>query len=62
MTEKEMAALKPGDTVWHRSSLSAAIVHASYGGRVTAVRTYDLTNPAEWDHVGPDGSVLSSQG
>jgi hypothetical protein len=60
--EADLRALKPGDLVRHKSSSSAAIVHANYGTRVTAVRTFDLTNPREWDQVAPDGSVVSTQG
>lgn len=57
MTPGEFSGLKPGDLVRHKGSSKAAIVHANYGGRVTAARTFDLTNPAEWDRVHPDGSI-----
>lgn len=60
MTEEQFAALQPGDLVRHKSSGSALIVHANFGRRVTAVRVADLTNPAEWDQVNPDGSVVTS--
>jgi hypothetical protein len=57
MTPAELRGLKPGELVRHKHSSEAAIVHANYGHRSTAVRVFDLTNPAEWDRVNPDGSV-----
>ena len=48
MTREIMAALQPGDLIRHRESGEALVVTASYGNRVTAVRTYDVTNPGEW--------------
>ncbi len=62
VADEEFASLNPGDLVRHKHSASAAIVHANYGKRVTAVRTFDLTNPMEWDKVAPDGSVVSAKG
>lgn len=57
MTREQFEALQPGDLVRHKIGSEALIVHANYGGRITAVRTADLTNPAEWDVVGPGGEV-----
>lgn len=57
MKMKELRGLKPGDLIRHKHSGDAVIVHANYGARVTAVRTFDVTNPFEWDRVNPDGSV-----
>ena len=48
MTAEEMADLGTGDIVRHKSSAEAVVVMANYGDRVTAVRTFDLTNPDEW--------------
>lgn len=61
VTEDEFRALQPGDLVRHKHSSSAAIVHANFGKRVTAVRTFDLTNPCEWNRVAPDGSIVSTK-
>ena len=49
MTDDEMKDLRDGDVVAHRSGGKAYIVTGNYGGRVTAVRTVDITNPIEWD-------------
>lgn len=57
MTDGEFRALKPGDLIRHKGSSSAAIVHANFGNRVTAVRILDMTNPREWNRVAPDGSI-----
>lgn len=51
MTREEFEQLQPGDLVRHIGKAEAAVVTARYGARVTAVRTYDITNPAEWDVV-----------
>ena len=51
MTGEEFASLKVGDIVRGKSSHQAYVVTAHYGSRVTAVKTVDLTNPAEWDLV-----------
>lgn len=48
MTDEELRNLGPGDFVIGHGSSNAVIVTANYGGRVTAVRTFDLTNPSEW--------------
>lgn len=48
MSEEEFQKLGPGDIVVGRGASDAIIVTANYGGRVTAVRTYDLTNPSKW--------------
>lgn len=61
MTNEEFRSLKPGDLVRHKGGSSAAIVHGNYGSHVTAARTFDLTNPSEWDRVSPDGSVITSE-
>ena len=51
MTKEDFASLSEGDIVRHKTSAEALIVHANYGGRVTAVRIADLTNPSEWDLI-----------
>ena len=48
MTRQEMFDLQPGDLVVSRFSGISYIVSGNYGGRATAVRTVDLTNPDEW--------------
>lgn len=48
MTEEEFRNLGPGDIVIGAGATEAVMVTANYGGRVTAVRTFDLTNPPEW--------------
>jgi hypothetical protein len=48
MTKEEFNSLQEGDIVRHEDSSSAVMVTGNYGGRVTAVRTYDLTHPPEW--------------
>jgi hypothetical protein len=49
MTLEEMRKLKPGDAIRHKGDANGYIVTANYLSRVTAVRTADITNPAEWD-------------
>jgi hypothetical protein len=52
MTEDQLGMLRIGDIIRHKDSGDALVVTGNYGGRVTAVRTYDVTNPSEWDIVG----------
>lgn len=50
MTKDEFKDLKEGDVVLNKMDRGHGyIVHANYGGRVTAVRTADLTNHEEWE-------------
>jgi len=50
MTKDEFILLQPGDVIRHKGRKSAVyIVHGNYGGRVTAVRTVDVTNIEEWE-------------
>ena len=59
MSPKQFKELKHGDIIRHKQPASVPFtVHANYGDRVTAVRTMDATNPAEWDLVREDGSVI----
>jgi hypothetical protein len=51
MTKDEMQSLKTGDLVQHSTDLAIYVVSENYGNRVTAVRTVDITNPAEWKKV-----------
>lgn len=53
MTQDEFRALQPGAVVRSKANGLGYIVTANFGGRVTAVRTADLTNPCEWDVVAP---------
>lgn len=62
MTKEEMAALKPLDLIRHKSCADALIVHANYGSLgVAAARVQLVSNPIEWDRVGPDGAVISTR-
>lgn len=51
MTITQFNTLKEGDIVRSKQSHTAYIVTGTYEGRVTAVRSVDLTNPNEWDLV-----------
>jgi hypothetical protein len=53
MKEEQFKNLQRGDIVKHvlNSKGDSIVIMANYGGRVTAVRTYDLTNPDEWELV-----------
>ena len=51
MDKKQFEKLECGDIVKHIIGDKSIIVMANYGSRVTAVRTYDLTNPDEWELV-----------
>lgn len=48
MTSDDFKKLGPGDIVQHASGGDPVLVTVNYGGRVTAVRTFDLTNADEW--------------
>jgi hypothetical protein len=51
MTQDQLKALRPGDIVQGKASMEIFVVTANYGDRVTAVKTVDITNPAEWNLV-----------
>jgi len=51
MTKDEMADLKRGDLVRHQGNGRSCVVTSNYGNRVTAVDSFDITNPDEWDIV-----------
>jgi len=51
MNKVDFNKLQPGDAVRHKGGGDVFLVTANYGGRVTAVRTADITNPDEWDIV-----------
>lgn len=51
MTDEDFKNLKPGDLVKHPFLEHPYVVTANLGNRVTAVRTVDLTTPAEWVKV-----------
>lgn len=40
--------LQRGDIVKHKSDYHLYVVTGNYGGRATAVRSVDMTNPIEW--------------
>lgn len=48
MTREEFGKLNVGDIVGHPLHDHNYVVTGNYGGRVTAVRTVDMTNPSEW--------------
>lgn len=59
MTDDQMRRLQPGDVVRGKGRGESYIVTGNYGERVTAVRTADITNPAEWDVIfGPQEGRL----
>lgn len=45
---RTLLELKVGDIVEHRTLGTTYIVTGNYGSHVTAVRTIDITNTAEW--------------
>jgi hypothetical protein len=50
VTKDEFILLQPGDVIRHKGKNSDVyIIHGNYGGRVTAVRTADVTNMEEWE-------------
>lgn len=51
MTPEEMKMLNVGDVVRHVAGEKGYVVTGNFGGRVTAVRSVDITNPDEWDLV-----------
>lgn len=48
MTREQMKSLHVGDIVRHISRDESYVVTENYGDRVTAVRSMDITNAAEW--------------
>lgn len=51
MEKEQFEKLQPGDIIRHVSGGEGLIVHGNYGGRITAVRVTDVTNPYEWDLI-----------
>lgn len=49
MTEQQFKALRLGDLIRPKGEVHSFVVMDNYGGRITAVRTVDVTNPIEWD-------------
>ena len=45
----DFVKLSQGDTVKHVTSEVTYTVMGNYGGRATAVKTMDITNPQEWE-------------
>ncbi len=59
MSPDIFVSIQVGDLVRHLMSDHVCVVTAVYGNRITAVRTYDITNPTEWQYVTPlHGSEL----
>ncbi|WP_424138650.1 hypothetical protein [Roseomonas chloroacetimidivorans] len=56
MTEAELRALREGDVVQHANG-DGYVVILDRGNRKIAVRTVEVSNPAEWKRVGSDGRV-----
>lgn len=54
---EEMRDLKIGDIVKHVSRGDNYVVTGNYGGRVTAVRSVDITNCIEWELVNKPNKV-----
>ena len=57
MNKRQMTKLHEGDAVRRFDDERSFLVTANFGGRVTIVRTVDITNPSEWDV----GKVEASQ-
>lgn len=53
MNTEDLGRLRPGETVRHLPTGESYVVTASHGGRATAVRTAEVSNPCEWERV-PD--------
>ncbi len=51
MTKEEFKNLSRGDIIRHKDKTQSALVDVTFGDRVTAVQTIDVTNPEEWDIV-----------
>lgn len=51
MDQEQMNKLSLGDVVVSKATGLSCVVTGNYGGRVTAVRSVDITNPIEWDVV-----------
>jgi hypothetical protein len=49
MSKKDLEDLKVGDIVRGKLSKISFLVTGNYGGRVTAVKTVDLTSPDNWE-------------
>ena len=48
MKEQQFNELDRGDLIKHKNNSAIYIVTSNYGGRVTAVKTVDITDPGEW--------------
>ena len=48
MLHSTFTHLHEGDLVRHVNGQAIYVVHANYGDHVTAVRTVDISNEAEW--------------
>jgi hypothetical protein len=62
MEKTDFLKLQRGDIIRHISDGESLIVAANYGGRVTAVRTYDVTNPPEWELVAKANHEFKKRG
>ncbi len=51
MDNQEFRRLNVGDTIKHKLGSVQYVVTGNYGGRVTAVKSVDVTNPDEWELV-----------
>jgi hypothetical protein len=54
MDAEDLGRLRPGETVRHLPTGESFVVTSCHAGRVTAVRTADVSDPREWERV-PDG-------
>lgn len=62
LTAESMKKLRNGDLVKHRLGPEVFVVTGNYGERVTAVRTVDITNPGEWEHIKPWSPLANREG
>jgi hypothetical protein len=53
MNQEDFKGLKRGDIIRHKTSWDgeSIVVDANYGTSVTAVRTYHVSNPDEWEII-----------
>jgi len=54
MNMEQMMALETGDVIRRQGEADGYVVHSNYTERVTAARTWDVTNASEWG-VGAGG-------
>jgi hypothetical protein len=59
MNKGQFTTLRTGDIVRHQLGADAYVVTDNFGDRVTATRSVDITNPAEWILVAKSPAIVS---